>query len=77
MNLYAPAGASTARRTFFRHLHDLLDNMRNIIDLDYVIISGDFNYSHLRQNDLNTSTSQRWRSMLSQTLYNAIVLFDS
>ncbi|OBZ81511.1 hypothetical protein A0J61_10440 [Choanephora cucurbitarum] len=72
LNLYALAGASTARRTFFRHLHNILDNMQNIIDLDRFIISGDFNYSHLRQSDVTTSTSQRWRSMLSQTFYNAM-----
>ena len=50
----------------------MLDIMRNIIDLEQLIISGGFNYSHLRPNELNVTTSQRWRGLLAQAFYNTM-----
>jgi exonuclease III len=75
LTVYAPAGAGHRRRAFFDNLYQLLLSTTLSIDLDRLIITGDFNYSydHLH---LFTHTSADWVSFLHASFTNALTAFD-
>jgi exonuclease III len=77
LTLYAPAKPPHQRRAFFgeilRLVQDLVAN--NTIDLDRLIITGDFNYS-LLQGTLTTHTDMNWITYLDKHFFNAMQIND-
>lgn len=63
LNIYAPASSNAARRSFFQSLYDMLLQITDIISLDRLIISGDFNYDNERDIESGKGlykTAQDW-----------------
>lgn len=75
LNIYAPAKTTANRRHFFDMITDLITTGHHIIDLDRLIIMGDFNYSYLRS-QLHVNTSRRWIALLEDSFYNCMKLHD-
>ncbi|KAI8994903.1 hypothetical protein BDB01DRAFT_715387 [Pilobolus umbonatus] len=70
LNVYAPSRCGRDRKTFFNSVLEILYSLHDTIDIDRLIISGDFNYSYLRESTLLEQTSSQWISFLSQSYTN-------
>jgi exonuclease III len=73
--LYAPASSNQPRKKFFTKVLHLLQNTSLDLDLDRILILGDFNYSYLRSN-LFSQTSIDWVSFLNNRFSNALSIGD-
>ncbi|CAO0792481.1 unnamed protein product [Mucor circinelloides] len=77
LNLYAPASSNNKpTREFFHSIYALLSAISDTVDLDRLIISGDFNYDYER--DINNThrilkTSLDWLGYLDQHFYNCML----
>ncbi|KAG1037102.1 hypothetical protein G6F43_012930 [Rhizopus delemar] len=69
--IYAPATSGQHRSQFFDQLFDLLHSPTLDINLDRLVITGDFNYSYQRPH-LSSQTSLQWVSFLDDHFYNAL-----
>ncbi|KAG1517152.1 hypothetical protein G6F46_005989 [Rhizopus delemar] len=69
--IYAPATTGQHRSQFFDQLFDLLHSPTLDINLDRLVITGDFNYSYQRPH-LSSQTSLQWVSFLDDHFYNAL-----
>lgn len=76
INIYAPSSSQSQRRSFFASILDMLTKLADSIDLNRLIVSGDFNYDYhrdiasgkaLRQTNLN------WVSFLQESFYNCML----
>lgn len=75
LNIYAPTDSLLARRSFFDSITDFLSSSQHSINLDRLLIVGDFNYSLYRPR-LSYSTSSRWLAYLDEHFYNCMMLHD-
>jgi exonuclease III len=76
LNIYATASSNPNRREFFSKLAAMLYELQFTIDFNRLIISGDFNYSLLRNGTLTTTTSTNWLLLLDQYFYNTMQMND-
>ncbi|KAK4518210.1 2-oxoisovalerate dehydrogenase subunit alpha, mitochondrial [Mucor velutinosus] len=80
LNLYAPATSDhRPRQEFFESIYTLLSTLSETIDLERLLISGDFNYDYAR--DINNAsrisrTSLNWLGYLDQHFHNCMTLND-
>ncbi|KAK4515183.1 Glycerophosphocholine phosphodiesterase [Mucor velutinosus] len=80
LNLYAPATSDhRPRQEFFESIYTLLSTLSETIDLERLLISGDFNYDYAR--DINNAsrisrTSLNWLGYLDQHFHNCMILND-
>ncbi|KAI9325950.1 hypothetical protein BD770DRAFT_297381, partial [Pilaira anomala] len=74
LNLYAPVSPAPARREFFQQLTHIIDQLQqqSAINMEKLIICGDFNYSHLRTSTIASSSAEDWRLLLSHHFYNSM-----
>ncbi|OBZ81852.1 Transposon TX1 uncharacterized protein [Choanephora cucurbitarum] len=71
--IYAPANSDKDRRNFFSNLATRLQSTELRLDLDRLLIMGDFNYSYQRAS-LAVHTSLNWISFLDNYCLNALSL---
>ncbi|KAI8328039.1 hypothetical protein BC941DRAFT_329074, partial [Chlamydoabsidia padenii] len=73
LNIYAPAKSGQARRLFFNSILDLLQqhSQQGTVDMDRLIIAGDFNYSLNRPN-IHQHTSLNWVSFIDEHFKNTM-----
>ncbi|KAG1046594.1 hypothetical protein G6F43_010926 [Rhizopus delemar] len=69
--VYAPATSGQRRSQLFDQLFDLLHSPTLDINLDRLVITGDFNYSY-KCPHLSSQTSLQWVSFLDDNFYNAL-----
>ncbi|KAK4517425.1 uncharacterized protein ATC70_000760 [Mucor velutinosus] len=80
LNLYAPATSDNRpRQEFFESIYNLLSTLSETIELERLLISGDFNYDYVRDITNATrivKTSLNWLSYLDQHFHNYLILND-
>lgn len=77
LNVYAPAQPARERRLFFDRLYQMLQQLNtNSIDLNRLIIAGDFNYSLARSDTLSSATSADWLVYLECNFTNIMTLSE-
>ncbi|KAI9346715.1 hypothetical protein BD770DRAFT_328092, partial [Pilaira anomala] len=76
LNIYAPANNDQIRKDFFGKLTNMLYDQHDTINFNRLIISGDFNYSLLRNRRLTSSTSSDWLALLDTYFYNTMQMND-
>ncbi|KAK4511165.1 uncharacterized protein ATC70_012378 [Mucor velutinosus] len=80
LNLYAPATSDNRpRQEFFESIYNLLSTLSETIELERLLISGDFNYDYVRDITNATrivKTSLNWLSYLDQHFHNCLILND-
>ncbi|KAK4521701.1 uncharacterized protein ATC70_004235 [Mucor velutinosus] len=80
LNLYAPATSDHCpRQEFFESIYNLLSTLSETIDLERLLLSGDFNYDYVRDITNATrivKTSLNWLGYLEQHFHNCLILND-
>ncbi|CEP15119.1 hypothetical protein [Parasitella parasitica] len=77
INIYAPASSNNKeRQEFYQSLYNMLTSLSDTIDLERLIISGDFNYDYSR--DIAkvpriVKTTLEWLCYLEQHFHNCLV----
>ncbi|CEP07325.1 hypothetical protein [Parasitella parasitica] len=80
LNIYAPATSNhRPRQEFFESIYNMFSTLSETIDLERLLISGDFNYDYVR--DINNAsriakTSLNWLGYLEQHFHNCLTLND-
>ena len=77
LNLYAPASsANRPRQEFFQSIYTMLSTLSDTLDIERLIISGDFNYDYERDIDKApriVKTSLEWIGYLDQHFHNCLL----
>lgn len=80
LNIYAPATSNwSLRRESFESIYNMLSALSETIDLERLLISGDFNYDYVQDITNATrivETSMNWLGYLDQHFHNCLVLHD-